>query len=78
MSEKKYSVSEIDRMRRAVDKSYPYGVPCLPSERDAQTENKLRTFMQNGTTPEELEEYINDKLVAEFDRRVKLRQGETK
>lgn len=52
---RKYSISEIDRMRRAIRYSYPSGVCYIQHERDADIENRLRTYMQNGTEPEELE-----------------------
>jgi len=55
--ERKYSMSEIDRMRRAIRWSYPTGVSFNGAERDADIENRLRTYMQNGTTVEEIEEW---------------------
>ena len=54
MSEKKYSVSEIDRMRNIIRWSYPCGVPFYEKERALDIELRLRTYMANGTDPEEL------------------------
>jgi hypothetical protein len=56
MTERKYSITEIDRMRIAIRWSYPSGV-YYSNERTADIENRLRTYMQNGTDPEELEAY---------------------
>ena len=53
---KKYSIIEIDQMRRAVQRSYPTGVSYMATERNADVENRLRTYMQNGTTVKELQE----------------------
>lgn len=60
MSERKYSISEIDLMRKYIGCSYPAGVNYLPHERTAEIEQRLRTYMQNGTTPEELEKHAQD------------------
>lgn len=51
--QRKYTVGEIDRMRSEIEWSYPSG-PYNAIERNADIENRLRTHMQNGTTPEEL------------------------
>jgi hypothetical protein len=51
MAERKYSVAEIDRMRGAL-------VSMCSSDRDA--EDRLRTYMLNGTEPEELEGAANE------------------
>ena len=53
---KKYTVAEIDQMRQVIRWSYPSGLSFMPVERDANIENRLRTYMQNGTTPKELQE----------------------
>jgi len=58
VAERKYSVAEIDRMRQAIRWSYPCGVPYYENERSAEIENRLRTYMQNGTDPKELEAMI--------------------
>jgi hypothetical protein len=50
---KKYTVATIDRMRRIIMKMLP-SLPTL-AERMAATEDRLRTYMANGTDPEELE-----------------------
>jgi len=52
--QRKYSVDEIDRMRRAIEWSYGDGVFTM-ADRQADVENRLRTHMINGTDPEELE-----------------------
>lgn len=63
MSEKHYSVAEIDRMRECIRWSYP-GEPMMPADRDADIENRLRTYMLNGTTVSELEEDMHHRLSA--------------
>ena len=68
MAERKYSIGEIDRMRKAIEWCYPTGVPYLAAERAADVENRLRTYMQNGTDPEELEKMENDRLEAAYRR----------
>lgn len=45
-------------MREAIRWSFPHGFAYLPLEREAEIENRLRTYMQNGTDPEELETAI--------------------
>lgn len=62
MADRKYSVQEIDRMRNAVRRQFPMswggliGMPMtLSTEYDAQVEDRLRTFMLNGTEPDELD-----------------------
>lgn len=47
MADRKYSVAEIDRMRKAIDSTYYLQAPAV--------EDRLRTYMLNGTDPEELE-----------------------
>lgn len=56
MSGRKYSVSEIDQMRRNIEHSYPSGVAYYAEERSKQIEDRLRTYMLNGTEPSELAE----------------------
>lgn len=53
MPDRKYSVSEIDRMRRAIFEMrlLPYGGDSIQQI----IEERLRTYMLNGTDPEELE-----------------------
>lgn len=55
MSEqRKYSVHEIDQMRKIIE-FFGFGNgPYDERERASSVENRLRTYMLNGTTPEEL------------------------
>lgn len=67
MSEqRKYSISEIDRMRSALEWSYGGGV-YNAAARSAEVEDRLRTYMLNGTDPEELEERTASRRNAEHD-----------
>ena len=52
---RKYTIDEIDQMRSHIRWSYPSGVGYFTKDRDADIENRLRTYMQNGTTVAELE-----------------------
>ena len=60
----KYSIDEIDRMRAAIwELNHIHGHFVTPgsceefmSRQLAKIEDQLRTYMLNGTTPEELEE----------------------
>jgi hypothetical protein len=54
MPERKYSIAEIDRMRRAV----AFSCSCK------EVEDRLRTYMLNGTDPEELERMKADIIEA--------------
>ncbi len=54
MTERKYTVAEIDQMRELIQGSYPDGWPYMHDEREAEIEGRLRTYMLNGTNPEEL------------------------
>lgn len=56
---KKYTIDEIDQMRNHIRWSYPFGVVSC-QELDADIENRLRTYMQNGTTVAELEKMASD------------------
>lgn len=56
---RKYSVDEINAMRRSLRAAYPSGVAYYEKERSAEVEDRLRTHMQNGTEPSELEEAAN-------------------
>lgn len=62
----KYTVAEIDRMRRAIEGSYPSGVIYNGKERAAEVEDRLRTHMQNGTTVTELEEVARASFEADI------------
>lgn len=53
--ERKYTVKEIDRMRRAVWRWRRYP--------KAETEDELRTYLLNGTDPEELEALADEKEI---------------
>lgn len=55
----KYTVSELNRMRRAIEGMYPCGVAYYPNERSADIERRLTTYMANGTTAEEIEQERN-------------------
>lgn len=52
---RKYSLAEIDTMRRDTEWSYPSGVSYYAAERAAEVERKLRTYMMAGVEPAELE-----------------------
>jgi hypothetical protein len=55
MAERKYSLSEIDAMRMALQCLLIHpGVPYQPVEKTKEIEEQLRTYMINGTDPEEL------------------------
>lgn len=58
MSERKYSVKEIDMMRGYVRYMLhpPAMMPFRQEEVDARVENALRTYIAAGISPEELEE----------------------
>lgn len=56
MREPRYSVSEIERMRRAIwDLRTVNEGSYSPSAMSVRVEAELQTYMHNGTTPEELE-----------------------
>ncbi len=56
MSERKYSVSEIERMRDALRWILIQpGVTYYEDQKAAEIEEQLRTYMLAGTAPEELE-----------------------
>lgn len=62
---RKYSVAEIDAMRKSITWSYGSG-SYDPAQRAADTEDRLRTYMQNGTEPEELAEMAKQRLDADL------------
>lgn len=72
MPERKYSVLEIDRMRNAIRRQFPLvligttlgGPTTLTFEYDAQVEDRLRTYMLNGTDPDELDPAQQQSLIA--------------
>lgn len=68
MSTRYYSVAEIDRMRAAISRKLPHTVTMscdawggnkttkvCPPDHYERVEDQLRTYMLNGTEPEELE-----------------------
>lgn len=68
MSEqKRYTLDEIDRMRAAVGNMFPMGVPYRQSERTVEIEARLRTYMANGTDPDELAAWAAAYVRRQFD-----------
>jgi len=65
MGERKYSVPEIDRMRASLDKrwrAHHCGI-LQRGEWHREVEDELRTYMLNGTDPEELEAAVHQQMV---------------
>lgn len=63
MSEqRKYSVTEIDEMRLSIAHIYYFGETYDGRERTADIENRLRTYMLNGTDPEELKAVAEENI----------------
>jgi methionine aminopeptidase len=58
MRQRKYSIDEIDRMRRAI----------VQSRMTQNVEEHLRTYMMNGTTVEELEAWVGKIIEEEMGR----------
>jgi hypothetical protein len=63
MIERAYTLDEIDRLRMATRTWYQYDLvmssdPDREGKKDRIVEEKLRTFMMNGTDPAEIEEKI--------------------
>jgi hypothetical protein len=63
----RYSVADIDRMRIAIERNpmlveriTPWDKPFHFSNRPARVEGLLRTYMLNGTTPDELEKAADE------------------
>jgi hypothetical protein len=67
MGKRKYSVEEIDAMRGSVRCMFPSGVSYRREERTKEIEERLRTYMVNGTTPEELSAAAQDFQKREYD-----------
>jgi hypothetical protein len=66
MSERKYSVQEIERMRSALRWIITPVNQCFyPDEINKQIENQLRTYMLAGTEPNELERRLDEKMQLE-------------
>jgi hypothetical protein len=51
---RKYSVEEIDQMRRSIDTMMSSHRSYDPVEQAKKIEERLRTYMLNGTEPDEL------------------------
>lgn len=60
MAERRYTVAEIDRMRIAVEQLFPMDIAYDRAVRAKQAEERLRTYMLNGTEPEELEQHAKE------------------
>jgi hypothetical protein len=63
--QRKYSLDEIDLMRSLVAGLFTaYHMPGwlyhVPSDEDRRVEERLRTYMMNGTSPEELEAQLEN------------------
>jgi hypothetical protein len=55
MAQRPYTVSEIERMRQALQIiNTPIGISYSQTAIDARVEDQLRTYMVNGTEPDEL------------------------
>jgi hypothetical protein len=68
MSEHKYSISEIDAMRQCL--GWMFGSESYdPKQRAAEVEDRLRTHMLNGTTPEELTKARDEWIAREQEHR---------
>ena len=56
-TQRTYTMGDIDRMRKAIDWNIiPEGQPYYPAEKNAQVEDRLRTYMLAGVSPEEVEQ----------------------
>lgn len=78
MSQGRYTISEIDRMRVAITYIVPFWCGDDAHAHRAVAEDRLRTYMANGTTPEELEDVARglktdrDARIAEYRERLGL------
>ncbi len=63
MADRKYSVAEIDRMRHAISCGY------MGPSNSTLIEDRLRTYMLNGTDPEELEQDVRRLQPIDWDHR---------
>lgn len=59
MTQRKYSIDEIDSMRNSISWLQPSGI-YHRGEREDQIERELRTHMLNGTSPEELRKKMQE------------------
>ena len=57
----KYSIDEIDRLRKALHTYLVTGLFYYTNEMEQTVELQLRTHMLNGTTPEDMEEKAKEK-----------------
>jgi len=73
MADRKYSVAEIDLMRRYVAATV-LDFSMTPEFRAATIEERLRTYMLNGTDPDELR-VVAEKSEADFWERENSRLG---
>lgn len=65
--ERKYSVAEIDAMRRDVGTLCArFNVSYDPKKRTVEIEERLRTYMANGTAPEEVRKAASEYLERQF------------
>jgi len=62
---RKYTVAEIDQMRKHIEWSYPTGVSFNGAERSAEVERRLRTYMMAGIEPKEIAEMFAEALERE-------------
>jgi hypothetical protein len=60
VQQRKYTVAEIDNMRRWFSHSYPSRETYDVKERADEIERRLRTYMLNGTDPAELEQMARE------------------
>lgn len=63
---RKYTVAEIDDMRRSIASSYPSGVSYCADDRAADVERRLQTHMANGTDPGELSTAASERRDREY------------
>lgn len=67
-SSRKYTLAEIDQMRRDIEWSYPSGVSYYPDARSAEIERRLQTYMANGTTPGEVRRMREEAMAVDMAR----------
>jgi hypothetical protein len=59
---RKYTVAEIEEMRKSVTCMFPSGVSYYPAARAKEIEERLRTYMTAGVTPKELNKAAGEYL----------------
>jgi hypothetical protein len=60
MPDRKYTLDEIDRMRKALNRKWGrqhQGIPYYHQEMHSEIETELRTLIMNGSAPEEIEQF---------------------